>query len=162
MSEPEWRSCGVNRSQNHICTVWWCEQTATHEICFPEGKTDVYCRQHWREELEKDRPPTFELAQVTCEPGGWAAEITPSPEEIEAAERRWVRRAYSLSLYTEDYIEHQCGGCRYFAATGSDFGICWNEKSPLDGQLSWEHAGCEYHSERSGDEPETGADPNPV
>ena len=27
----------------------------------------------------------------------------------------------------------------YFATTGADFGICWNEKSQLDGYVVFEH-----------------------
>lgn len=100
----------------------------------------------------------FELAQIHCEPGGWSRpHATPTPEEIKAAEQRWARRSYLPEAYSEEFggIEHQCGGCRYFAATGSDYGLCWHEHSPLDGMVVFEHGGCLKHSERESkpDEP---------
>lgn len=90
--------------------------------------------------------PTFTIAQVECTPGGWAGDRIPTPEQIEAAEKRWAERSYRKEVDKDGCIENQCGGCRYFAATGSDYGICWNEKSPLDGMITFEHGGCEFHS----------------
>lgn len=40
----------------------------------------------------------------------------------------------------------QCGGCAWFAATGSDYGICANPASPLDGSITFEHGGCYAHT----------------
>jgi hypothetical protein len=39
----------------------------------------------------------------------------------------------------------QCGGCRWFAAMDSDYGICFGENSPNEGKLVFEHGGCIYH-----------------
>lgn len=92
----------------------------------------------------------FTLAQIPCEAGGWAVDTSPpSPEQIAAAEDRWAMRSYrDDSTDTDDWISHQCGGCRFFAAAGADYGVCWNEKSPLDGCVTFEHGGCVEHSER--------------
>jgi hypothetical protein len=89
----------------------------------------------------------FRLAQIDCQPGGWAAEIAPTPEEIKMAESRWAKRSYRPDVEDENgWIANQCGGCRFFAASGADFGICWNERSPLDGCVVFEHGGCKEHS----------------
>lgn len=87
---------------------------------------------------------TFNLAQATCEKGGWARQAEPARSEINAAEQRWIDRSYQTK---HDDADPQCGGCEYFAALGADFGICWNEESPLDGNITFEHGGCPAHSE---------------
>lgn len=98
------------------------------------------------------RVPRFTLAQIDCEAGGWAAEEPPDPALLRAAEKRWARRSYRPEAHSEEFggIEYQCGGCRFFAATGSDYGVCFNERSPLDGCVCFEHGGCLGHSERGG------------
>lgn len=40
----------------------------------------------------------------------------------------------------------QCGGCRWFAAFDADYGLCFCEGSPNEGKITFEHAGCIYHS----------------
>lgn len=98
-------------------------------------------------EAQMEAVSKFELAQAPCETGGWFYGDPPTPEQIHAANRRWASRAYREDAKDEDGdIIHQCGGCRFFAATGMDYGICWNEKSPLDGCISFEHGGCKEHS----------------
>ena len=82
------------------------------------------------------------LAQAKVERGGWSRRWL-SADERERAERRWADRSYSHRVDGDK----QCGGCRYFAATGMDFGICGNPKSPLDGAITFEHGGCGQHSE---------------
>jgi hypothetical protein len=91
-------------------------------------------------------PRKFTLAQVECTSAGWANDEAPTPEEIRAAEKRWAQRSYRPEAVKDDWIPHQCGGCKFFAASGSDYGICWNEKSPLDGMIVFEHGGCLCHS----------------
>lgn len=92
----------------------------------------------------------FTLAQARCSTGGWSADIAPTPDEIGRAEKRWALRSYRDDARAADPdCEYQCGGCRFFAATGSDYGICWNEHSPMDGLVVFEHGGCLQHSERS-------------
>ena len=82
------------------------------------------------------------MAQAKVERGGWARRWLTT-EEREAAEKRWSARSYRFRA-DEDA---QCGGCRYFAAPGLDYGICANPLSPLDGAITFEHGGCIAHSE---------------
>lgn len=82
------------------------------------------------------------LAQVEVERGGWYYGKWLTKDERKAAEARWTGRSYKFRL--DD--EYQCGGCRFFAATGMDYGICANPASPLDGSITFEHGGCEEHS----------------
>lgn len=84
------------------------------------------------------------LAQAPVTKGGWYYGKGLTDEERRAAEDRWAHRAYTPPGRDEEY---QCGGCRFFAATGADFGICANPASPLDGMISFEHGGCASHSE---------------
>jgi hypothetical protein len=84
----------------------------------------------------------FELAQISCKSGGWTAEIAPSANDLKKAEERWIKRSYT----DRRQDAFQCGGCKFFAAVGTDFGICWNEKSNLDGCITFEHGGCDQHS----------------
>ena len=68
-----------------------------------------------------------------------------------AAETRWVKHSYDTGKQEpdvkDDWIPHQCGGCCYFAALDSDYGICCNEESPNDGRITFEHGGCIKHSD---------------
>lgn len=150
MKVPRWSSWGPNKTDKLTCEHECCEQTATDQFTFfKEGYSLVYCRQHASEYLRvTETDIRFELAQITCSPGGWANSFDlPTEEERKSAEKRWALRAYLDEVKDEHgHIEHQCGGCRYFAATGSDYGICWNEKSPMDGMVCQEHGGCLQHS----------------
>lgn len=83
------------------------------------------------------------LAQAVVTRGGWYGGKWLTPVERKAAEERWKTRSYA---YRTDQ-SYQCGGCRFFAATGLDYGICANPVSPLDGQITFEHGGCAEHSE---------------
>lgn len=97
----------------------------------------------WADDVE------FELAQATCSLGGWSYEPPPSADEIAAANKRWALRSYRLDVVdASGWVEHQCGGCRFMAALGADYGICWNERSPMDGMIIFEHGGCLEHSQR--------------
>lgn len=94
-----------------------------------------------------DKTPLFILAQTECKPGGWALQSVPDKESIDKAEDRWINRSYIPEATDENgWIRNQCGGCKYFAALGSDFGICYNKKSQLDGCITFEHGGCLAHS----------------
>lgn len=83
------------------------------------------------------------LAQAEVERGGWYIGRWLTPSERKAAEHRWADRSYQHRA-DEDY---QCGGCRFFAALGMDYGICVNPASRLDGSITFEHGGCPQHSE---------------
>lgn len=86
---------------------------------------------------------TSRLAQAVVTRGGWYGGRWLRPIDRHVAEDRWAKRSYANR--TDEML--QCGGCRFFAATGLDFGICANEKSPLDGSITFEHGGCARHSE---------------
>ena len=90
----------------------------------------------------------FVLAQATCSKGGWASGKMPTMHERYAAERRWIRRSFRPGEQGKD-DEYQCGGCRFFAAFGADYGVCWNAESPMDGMIVFEHGGCREHSEQT-------------
>ena len=85
---------------------------------------------------------TRRLAQAEVERGGWYYGKWLTKEERKEAEKRWVGRSYKFRH--DD--EFQCGGCRFFAALGMDYGICANSASPLDGSITFEHGGCEEHT----------------
>ena len=85
---------------------------------------------------------------IVMSEGGWYYGKTwITGPELKTAERRWVERLYATSP-TDDHnwIEHQCGGCRFFGALDGDWGLCVNAASPNDGRLTFEHTGCEAHS----------------
>lgn len=85
------------------------------------------------------------LADAVVSRGGWYhGRSWLTAKDIKAAEKRWADRSYRRAP-EEDY---QCGGCKYFAALGSDYGICWCEDSSLDGAITFEHGGCNQHSAR--------------
>jgi len=85
----------------------------------------------------------MKLAQATVQRGGWYNDRPwLSADDLRAAEQRWIDRSYAHRA--DDGL--QCGGCRFFAATGSDFGICANPVSMLDGRITFEHGGCDVHS----------------
>ena len=48
----------------------------------------------------------------------------------------------------DDWISKQCMFCAYyFLLPGKfayDWGVCSNEKSPLDGKVAFEHDGCDF------------------
>ena len=97
------------------------------------------------------------IAQMTVSEGGWyQGRSWLTKGGIEEAEDRWVKRCYETradktcpSTVPREYGDGetlQCGGCKFSAMVGGDFGICWNEKSPLDGCIIFEHGGCKQHS----------------
>ncbi len=90
----------------------------------------------------------FKLAQAECDVGGWAPGRKPKSSLLKQAERRWVTRSFDARPKDDEDWDYQCGGCTFFAALGADFGICWNQDSPLDGCISFEHGGCPQHSGR--------------
>lgn len=92
-----------------------------------------------------DRYGVIELSE-----GGWNGRRWMSSKEVQAAISRWVKASYRPeAMDGDDWIPHQCGGCRYFGAFDSDYGLCFNPMSPLDGHITFEHGGCLYHSNLS-------------
>lgn len=84
------------------------------------------------------------VAQAEASRGGWYFGRWMTQEEIDAAEKRWAKASYQ-DRYSDEY---QCGGCRYFAAFGADYGACCNPDSCKDGRIMFEHGGCNVHSVR--------------
>jgi len=86
--------------------------------------------------------------------GGWySGRKWMTAKFLKAAESRWVSNSYKTGEEQPDYdtknqwIPHQCGGCRWFAAFDLDYGVCCNEVSPNDGHITFEHGGCIKHSD---------------
>lgn len=82
------------------------------------------------------------LAQAPVERGGWYEGRWLTKAEAAAAQHRWADRSFK----TLPDGTFQCGGCKFFAALGGDYGLCWNSKSEHDGRVTFEHGGCSEHS----------------
>ena len=70
--------------------------------------------------------------------------------EVDSAHDRWLgnrNRRTDDPAYPDSWAFEQCGGCRFWiplaGKLGHDWGACANERSPLDGQVRFEHDGCE-------------------
>lgn len=94
----------------------------------------------------------FEAHAIWLSEGGWCGRKWMTTKELVAALDRWVDHAYLAGgeKYAEEVANEggrlQCGGCRYFAAFDSNYGLCCNVKSNMDGRVTFEHAGCPQHS----------------
>ena len=85
---------------------------------------------------------------VLLSEGGWAQKWMTT-KELRAARDRWLTasRVDPLKAAREEYGGViQCGGCRWFGAFDADFGLCCNPASSFDGKVTFEHGGCEKHS----------------
>jgi len=60
---------------------------------------------------------------------------------VDIEKLREINKKYDLSAGCG-----QCGGCRWFAAIDGDYGFCFNEDSPNEGKITFEHGGCIQHS----------------
>lgn len=107
----------------------------------------------WREPWGDESYRCAELAQAKVEEGGWySGRSWLTKKAIKAAEKRWWARSDRDAIKEDDaphHIPFQCGGCKFFAALGADWGICWCVDSARDGSIVWEHGGCRQHSEAS-------------
>jgi len=63
------------------------------------------------------------------------------PEGVDIEQLKEIDRLYDLSAGCA-----QCGGCQWFAALDSDYGFCFNQDSPNEGRITFEHGGCIHHS----------------
>lgn len=86
--------------------------------------------------------------------GGWyRGRKWMTAKHLKACVARWVKRSYETGKAQPDYdtenqwIPHQCGGCRWFAALDSDYGFCCNITSINEGRITFEHGGCKEHSD---------------
>ncbi|MER7909799.1 DUF3027 domain-containing protein [Streptomyces sp. NPDC096068] len=76
-------------------------------------------------------------------------------EGDDAIHARWLRllnRSTGDLGYRDDWFDEQCGGCRFWIALsgelGLDWGVCTRDGSPFDGQVRFEHDGCESFAAR--------------
>jgi hypothetical protein len=94
-------------------------------------------------------------ATIWLEEGGWCGRRWMTTPELEKAQARWIKQSYQASgpAFEERLKEEggwiQCGGCRFFGAFDGDFGLCCNPESPMDGHVTFEHGGCDQHSNRA-------------
>ncbi len=61
--------------------------------------------------------------------------------EVDIEKLKEIDKQYDLSAGCA-----QCGGCRWYAAIDGDYGFCFNQDSPNEGRITFEHGGCIYHS----------------
>ena len=61
--------------------------------------------------------------------------------EVDIEKLKQIDQEYDLSAGCG-----QCGGCRWFAAIDGDYGFCFNQNSPNEGRITFEHGGCIQHS----------------
>lgn len=115
------------------------EDLKKHHIVYRKD----FCDETYRTSILFDGTPISE--------GGWfCGRKWMTAKLLVKAENRWHKRCYQTGKEQTDYdnwIAHQCGGCRWFAALDSDWGICCNESSPNDGRAVFEHGGCIEHSD---------------
>jgi len=79
-----------------------------------------------------------------------AGHASSSPEALNDIHKRWVARRNrdtNQDDYREEWYDEQCGSCRFWfplaGELGSDYGACANARSPFDGQVRFEHDGCD-------------------
>lgn len=94
------------------------------------------------------------LGKTDISEGGWYnGRKWMTAKYLKNCVNRWVVRSYETGKEQPDYdtenewIPHQCGGCRWFAALDSDYGFCCNLKSSNEGRITFEHGGCKEHSD---------------
>ena len=70
--------------------------------------------------------------------------------EQQAIHARWsesLNRRTDDPKYQESWTFEQCGGCIHWLAIagqiGADWGVCSSAESAFDGQVRFEHDGCE-------------------
>ena len=131
------------------------------------------CQQRIRFHNRGDRLPNyrtfvlFDGTEVT--EGGWLiGRKWMTAKFMNKIVGEWVRKSYATrvdALYEKgllpvQYVETlkqqgmleytagdgQCGGCQWFAALDADYGLCFNQDSPNEGRITFEHGGCIYHS----------------
>ncbi|MFE6787531.1 DUF3027 domain-containing protein [Streptomyces sp. NPDC057680] len=69
---------------------------------------------------------------------------------------RWLaslNRSTAQPDYRDEWYDTQCGGCRFWIASGGelgrDYGVCSNPASSFDGRVRFEHDGCESFAARA-------------
>ena len=109
--------------------------------CFHEaGLPKVIREGNGRESYKRSRL----FSDIEVSNGGWSSRWVTT-RELRAALSRWIAQEYKASPpeVSEEAGSYQCGGCRWFLALDSDYGICANKDSRYDGRITFEHIGCE-------------------
>ena len=96
---------------------------------------------------EQQQAPRWDT-RVFISEGGWIGCKWMTTDELWAALDRWVKRSYATAPPESAQLGglYQCGGCRFFGAFDSDYGLCCNPLSVNDGRVVFEHGGCEHAS----------------
>lgn len=137
----------IAAAHTHLCQScnrrWYCwcyaGEDRSREICL-----SCYHEDSLPKVIRKDGCRESKLfSHIRVSEGGWADRWV-STTELRAALRRWIEQEYEVSPpeVTHDAGSYQCGGCRFFLALDSDYGICANAASPHDGRIVFEHIGC--------------------
>ncbi|MCX4451369.1 DUF3027 domain-containing protein [Streptomyces sp. NBC_01789] len=74
-------------------------------------------------------------------------------DEVHERWSRLLNRTTRGPGYRDEWFDEQCGGCKFWIALsgeiGLDWGACARADSPFDGQVRFEHDGCERFSARA-------------
>jgi len=133
-----------------------------------------YDREHGKNKIRRDNGfrifVIFDNTKVS--EGGWLSHKWMTAKFMNRIVDKWVRDSYEtradnyLKTHKNDMaisplIEKlkeidndydltagcaQCGGCRWYAAIDGDYGFCFNQDSPNEGRITFEHGGCIQHS----------------
>lgn len=71
-------------------------------------------------------------------------------ERFKVIHERWMKkrnRKQESNLYQDEWYSEQCFMCEYYiplsGEIGCDYGVCSNSNSSYDGQVRFEHDGCD-------------------
>ncbi|MFD6329525.1 DUF3027 domain-containing protein [Streptomyces niveus] len=80
-------------------------------------------------------------------PGGLRADSRGGDDEVHERWLRLLNRSTGDPGYRDEWFDEQCGGCKFWIALsgelGLDWGVCAHAGSAFDGQVRFEHDGCE-------------------
>ena len=121
--------CGNPEREDDICLG------CLHEASLPKVRTS-------KDNFGVSRVSKL-FSDIQVSQGGWTPRWVTT-RELRAALKRWIRQEYKANPpeVTAEGVDYQCGGCRFFLALDSDYGICSNAASPYDGRIVFEHIGC--------------------
>ena len=122
--------CGNEDRQESICSACFHEESLPKVIRVASTTFGSY-----------KKSKMFSDIEVTN--GGWTDRWVTT-RELRAALDRWINQEYKANPpeVTEQAGAYQCGGCRFFLALDSDYGLCASKDSPYDGKVVFEHVGC--------------------
>ncbi|WP_432075771.1 DUF3027 domain-containing protein [Streptomyces wuyuanensis] len=83
----------------------------------------------------------------------WTGDDQDHNDRCHARWRALLSRSTAQSGYRDEWYDAQCGGCRFWIALsgqlGQDYGACSTPGSSFDGQVRFEHDGCESFAGRA-------------